>query len=79
MIPLELDEVLEKASDTLSGAVRFRNTRVPLQALLDTVAEGGGLAEFLEGWPEVHPEQAKAVLAWIGAHNRDIFGLDRAS
>lgn len=38
------------------------NTRVPVQALLDTLDEGGDIEEFLEGWPEVPREHAEAVL-----------------
>lgn len=38
------------------------NTRVPVQALLDTLDEGGGIEEFLEGWPEVPRAHAEAVL-----------------
>jgi uncharacterized protein (DUF433 family) len=79
MIPLELQEILTSTPDTLGGSVRFRGTRVPLRALLDTLAEGDGLAEFLDGWPDVKPDQAMAVIHWIDTNNRRAFGLDMAS
>ena len=64
MIPRELEGVLVCTTDTLSGAIRFAGTRVPVQALLDTLHDGDGVAEFLEGWPDVTKEQAEAVIRW---------------
>ena len=75
-IPLELQDVLVATQDTLSGAVRFKDTRVPVQALLDTLDEGGELADFLDGWPNVSREQAEAVIRWEQNQARAIFGLD---
>lgn len=63
MIPGELHEVLVATPDTLSGAVRFRGTRVPVQALLDTLSDGLPVSDFLEGYPDVTPAQAQAVVA----------------
>lgn len=61
-IPPQLKSVLVSSPDTLGGSVRFVNTRVPVQALLDTLDEGGDIEEFLEGWPEVPRAHAEAVL-----------------
>lgn len=61
-IPAELQGVLVSTDDTLGGSVRFAGTRVPLQALLDTLQGGGSLEEFLDGWPDVTSEQARTVL-----------------
>jgi uncharacterized protein (DUF433 family) len=63
-IPRELPDVLVSDPHTLSGAVRFRGTRVPVQALLDTLTHGLPVSDFLEGFPDVTAEQAQAVLAW---------------
>jgi uncharacterized protein (DUF433 family) len=60
-IPIELQHVLHSDPEILSGAVRFIGTRVPVQALIDTLDGGGTLEEFLEGWPCVTREQALAV------------------
>ncbi len=78
-IPQELESVLVSTSDTLGGSVRFKGTRVPLRALLDTLDEGQGLSEFLDGWPDVTSEQAMAVIRWEQNEARKIFGLDLAS
>jgi uncharacterized protein (DUF433 family) len=78
-IPKELESVLVSTSDTLGGSVRFKGTRVPLRALLDTLDEGQGLQEFLDGWPDVTSEQAMAVIRWEQNEARKMFGLDLAS
>lgn len=75
-IPAELDGILVSTPETLGGSVRFAGTRVPLRALLDTLAEGGGLVEFLEGWPDVDSNQARAVIAHLDRANRRMFGLE---
>ena len=76
MIPRELEEVLVSTADTLSGAIRFAGTRVPVQALLDTLHDGDGIAEFLEGWPDVTREQAEAVVRWEQDRAREALGLE---
>jgi len=75
-IPKELQEVLVSTPDTLGGSVRFKGTRVPIQALIDTLDEGGGIAEFLDGWPDVSREQAEAFIHWEQNHARAIFGVE---
>ncbi len=77
-IPAALKDVLVSTEDTLGGSVRFSGTRVPLQALLDTIQGGGSLEEFLDGWPDVSREQAQAVLDWDLGRVRAEFGLERA-
>lgn len=78
-VPHELVGVLVKTPDTLGGVIRFVGTRVPVQALIDTVASGKGVDDFLDGFPNVTREQAEAVLAWEHDQARRILGLDRAS
>jgi uncharacterized protein (DUF433 family) len=48
--------------ETLSGAPVFRGTRVPVAALLDNLADGLALDEFLDNFPAVRREQAVQVL-----------------
>ncbi|HZT59512.1 MAG TPA: DUF433 domain-containing protein [Pyrinomonadaceae bacterium] len=48
--------------ETLSGAPVFRGTRVPVAALLDNLAAGLTLDEFLDNFPTVSREQAVQVL-----------------
>jgi uncharacterized protein (DUF433 family) len=47
--------------EILSGATVFRGTRVPVAALLDNLAAGLTLNEFLNSFPTVAREQAIKV------------------
>jgi uncharacterized protein (DUF433 family) len=78
-IPKELQGVLVSTEDTLGGTIRFAGTRVPVQALIDTIASGNSLEEFFGGFPNVTREQAEAVLVWEHDQARKILGLARAS
>lgn len=78
-IPKELDGVLASDPDILSGAVRFRGTRVPVQILLDTLLCNHTIDYFLEGFPDVTREQAQAVLTWEQNTAREALGLERVS
>lgn len=75
-IPAELENVLVSTPDTLGGSVRFKGTRVPVRALIDTLQAGHGLDYFLEGWPDVTADQARAVVDWEQEHARRVLGLD---
>lgn len=48
--------------EILSGEPVFKGTRVPVAALLDNLAAGVSLDEFLENFPTVTREQAQQVL-----------------
>ena len=78
-IPFQLQGILVSTPDTLSGAVRFVGTRVPVQALLDTLMCNHTIEYFLEGFPGVTKEQAEAVLKFEQNHVRQLFGLELAS
>ena len=79
MIPKELDGILVSTPDTLGGSVRFAGTRVPVQALFDTLASNGTLDDFLEGYPNVGREQAQAVIRWEQEISRTALGLQPAA
>jgi uncharacterized protein (DUF433 family) len=51
-----------KDPDILGGTPVVRGTRVPLQALFDSIESGETLEEFLEGFPSVSREMAVAAL-----------------
>jgi uncharacterized protein (DUF433 family) len=51
----------------LGGTPVFAGTRVPVQALLDCLAEGDRLEDFLADFPTVNREQAVSVLRLAGA------------
>lgn len=74
-IPTELQEILVSTPDTLSGMIRFAGTRVPVQALLDTLEDGDTLDDFLVAFPNVSRDHAQAVIAWEQAQARRTLGL----
>ncbi|AQG81673.1 DUF433 domain-containing protein [Spirosoma montaniterrae] len=45
-----------------SGTPVFFNTRVPVKNLFDYIKGGHTIAEFVDDFPSVKPEQARAVL-----------------
>ena len=57
-----LDAVVHSDSEILGGTPVFRGTRVPLKNLVDYLAAGDTLDEFLDHFPSVKREQAMAVL-----------------
>lgn len=63
-----LSELLASNPRTLGGAVVFRGTRVPLQALIDYLAGGDSLDEFLTDYPGVSREVATAVILALGTN-----------
>jgi uncharacterized protein (DUF433 family) len=52
--------------DIMSGTPVFEGTRVPVDALLNNLAAGVSLDDFLENFPTVTREQALAVLKFSG-------------
>jgi uncharacterized protein (DUF433 family) len=59
---IERHEVIATDRDVLGGVPVFRGTRVPVRSLLDYLAAGSTLSEFLSESPSVSREQAQAVL-----------------
>ena len=55
--------VVHSDPDILSGMPVFVGTRVPFQSLIDYLAGGDSLDEFLRQFPSVRREQAQAALA----------------
>jgi uncharacterized protein (DUF433 family) len=54
--------IVHSDPEILGGAPVFVGTRVPLKALIDYLAGGHPLAEFLDDFPSVTREQAVAAL-----------------
>lgn len=48
--------------EVLGGTPVFTGTRVPVESLIDHLAAGDTLDDFLEGFPGVGREQAEAFL-----------------
>jgi uncharacterized protein (DUF433 family) len=59
-LPINIDP------EIMSGTPVFEGTRVPVDALLNNLAAGVSLDEFLENFPTVTREQALAVLKFSG-------------
>ena len=49
-------------SEVMGGTLVFRNTRVPIQTLLDYLDYGFSLEEFLDNFPSVDRHDALAFL-----------------
>jgi uncharacterized protein (DUF433 family) len=60
---LRLEEIVSKSSDIMHGTPCFAGTRVPIQTLLDYLAEGDTLDAFLADFTTVKREQATGLLA----------------
>jgi uncharacterized protein (DUF433 family) len=58
-LPITIDR------EIVSGAPVFRNTRVPVEALLTNLEDGMSLDEFLDNFPSVTREQAVQVLEFL--------------
>jgi uncharacterized protein (DUF433 family) len=54
--------VVSRSPEVMSGAAVFAGTRVPAQSLLDYLAGGHTLEEFLDDFPTVKREQAVKLL-----------------
>ena len=59
---MNLEHVVSRDSDVVSGALVFKGTRVPVQTLIDYLKSGETLDRFLDGFPTVRREQAEAYL-----------------
>ena len=71
----EQNTVVHRDPDILGGTPVFVGTRVPVTALLDYLAGGHTLDDFLDDFPTVTRAQAVAVLEQglrllVGAHAR---------
>jgi uncharacterized protein (DUF433 family) len=64
MIDWSACAAVERSPNTLSGAWRFRNTRVPVKALFENLESGASVDQFLEWFPGVERDQVLAVLAF---------------
>ena len=62
-MPPQIQSVIHSDPEILAGTPVFVGTRVPLQNLIEYLAAGDTLDEFLEQFPSVSREQAVAALA----------------
>ena len=64
-------EVVWVDPDRLSGAPCFRGTRIPVQMLIDHLAAGFSLDEFLETVPSLERSQAQRFLELAGEQMKE--------
>src|SRR5262249_52055231 len=67
----QLDEVVWVDPDRLSGAPCFRGTRIPVQMLIDHLADGFSLDEFLDTVPSLERSQAQRFLELAGDYMKE--------
>jgi uncharacterized protein (DUF433 family) len=58
-------QIISRSPDVMSGAPVFAGTRVPVQTLVDYLAGGHPLDEFLDDFPKVRREQALELLRQV--------------
>ena len=58
-------QIISRSPNVMSGAPVFAGTRVPVQTIIDYVAGGHSLDEFLDDFPTVRREQALELLQQI--------------
>lgn len=58
-------QIISRSTDVMSGAPVFAGTRVPVQTIIDYLAGGHPLDEFLDDFPTVRREQALELLQRI--------------
>lgn len=59
---MEIEQIVTRDLNVVSGALVFAGTRVPVQILIDYLKAGETLDRFLDGFPSVSREQAEAFL-----------------
>lgn len=62
MIDWSSCSAVERDPDRVSGAWVFRGTRVPVAALFENLEDGASVQDFVQWFPGVSLEQARAVL-----------------
>jgi uncharacterized protein (DUF433 family) len=64
-------QVISRSPEIMSGAPVFAGTRVPVQTIIDYLAGGHPLEEFLDDFPTVSREQALELLERVGEMLKD--------
>jgi len=75
LIPESLKGILVSTPDTLSGAIRFAGTRIPVEVLIHNLQDGMSLEEIVESYPGLPLEGAMRVIAYEHAKFLESLGL----
>jgi uncharacterized protein (DUF433 family) len=60
----EYDSRLVHSAETCNGHAVFKGTRVPLQVVLDSLAEGSSTEDILEDFPSLSAADVQAAIAF---------------
>ena len=60
------DEMFESTPGVVSGALVFRGTRIPVDALFENLACGSSLDEIIEDFPAIGRERAELAIRLAG-------------
>ena len=59
---MQISDLITIDRETLGGTPVFKGTRVPVKTLFDYLEQDYSLEEFLESFPSVTREMARAIL-----------------
>jgi uncharacterized protein (DUF433 family) len=59
---VQISDLITIDRETLGGTPVFKGTRVPVKTLFDYLEQNYSLEEFLESFPSVTREMARAIL-----------------
>jgi len=63
---MQIQEILSRDPEVMSGAVVFKGTRVPVAGLFEYLSAGDTLDTFLSDFPTVEREQVEAAILLAG-------------
>ena len=63
---MQIQEILSRDPEVMSGAVVFKGTRVPAAGLFEYLSAGDTLDMFLSDFPTVERKQAEAAIRLAG-------------
>jgi uncharacterized protein (DUF433 family) len=58
---LEIQGIIHRDPEIMSGVPVFKGTRVPLKTLFDYLESDGGLAEFIDDFPYLKTQTMKVL------------------
>jgi uncharacterized protein (DUF433 family) len=76
---MELQEIVSRNPRVLNGDLVFAGTRVPVENLVDYLAAGDTLDEFLENFPGVSREQVEGYLRMTMEVTGERLAVDEAA
>lgn len=59
---MSAESVIQRDPEIMGGTPTFAGTRVQIRSLLDELASGTSMEEFMELYPDVSRQQIKAAL-----------------